>query len=86
MANKFTPAFFDRLEKESFEYFMEEYRRSVDEFQKMIFNYYTNLAKGKPASKNSLCLMRQASSDLEKFGKQFRKRTIQKEKQNVEKA
>ena len=72
--------FFKLIEKEEFDVFMSLYMLCFEEYERMIKRVQYCIEHGENPSKNHCYKMRQQSLILEKFGKQFRSRTIEMSK------
>lgn len=82
MGNKYEAEYFERLNKKHFDKFMIEYFIFYNDYMIFMNKVFKCIEQGDEPSKNHLFLMRQKSIDLEKFGKQFRDRTIEMDKQS----
>lgn len=80
MKNKKDAQFFKELNKKTFYEFMQEYTAIMAEYNQSFSRCNESIYEGQDPSKNHLYKMRQKSIDVEKFGKQFRERTIQRYK------
>ncbi len=78
--NKHDKEFFEELAKKPFNEYMEMYMGIMHQFNQMIIKCMEAVEAGENPSKNHAYLMRQKTVDLEKFGKQFRERTVAMEK------
>ena len=80
MAQKEDKEFFVELSKKPFNEYMEMYTGLLHEYSQMMIKCMTAVEAGEDPSKNHMYKMRQKSIDLEKFGKEYRVRTIAMEK------
>lgn len=81
MLKKQDAEFFSELKKKPFNEYMEMYCGLIHEFNQMLIKAMGAIEQGEDPSRNHLYKMRQKTIDLEKFGKQFREKTIEMEKQ-----
>lgn len=63
-----------------FDLFIAEYSKALVEFNEMMAKVCNSIEGGKNPSKNHLYKMRGKTIDIQKFGKQFRERTVFMEK------
>ena len=63
-----------------FDLFIAEYSKALVEFNEMMAKVCSAIQAGENPSKNHLYKMRGKTIDIEKFGKQFRERTVVMEK------
>jgi hypothetical protein len=80
MGQKKGADFFVELNKKPFNEFISDYATAVTEYMAMIAKVGLEHERGEEASKNHLYKMRQKTIDIEKYGKQFRERTVLMEK------
>lgn len=80
MSNKKDAEYFKALDAKPFNEFISEYASAVTEYMAMIAKVAVEHERGDEASKNHLYKMRGKTIDIEKFGKQFRERTVIMEK------
>ena len=80
MAQKQDVEFFKDLKQKPFNEYMEMYSGLLHEFNQMMIKALESIELGENPSKNHAYKMRQKTIDIEKFGKQFRERTIEIEK------
>ena len=81
MATKRTEEYFENLKKEKFHKFIIDFAHAFEEFAIDCRKCKFIADEGECVSKNFLSKMRGKTVDLEKFGKQFRLRTIAMEKE-----
>jgi hypothetical protein len=74
--------YFEQLDKKPFNEFIHDYINAHAEYAKMLEKVWAAVEAGEDASKNHLFKMRGKTIDLQKFGKQFRERTVLMEKAN----
>lgn len=86
MKNKNDAEYFRKLKELPFDEYMECYSNCMVYYNEMMFKVNFAIKAGENPSRNLRYKMRQISIDVEKFGKQFRERTIAMEKQNEAKA
>ena len=80
MSQKKGADYFKELNAKPFDAFMQDYTAAYQEYNEMLEKAWKAVVAGENPSKNHLYKMRQNSVDLEKFGKQFRERTVIMEK------
>ena len=80
MGQKKGADYFKELDAKPFNEFMEAYAAFIGEYVEMIEKSMVAIRAGEDPSKNHLYKMRGKTIDLEKFGKQFRERTVLMEK------
>jgi hypothetical protein len=81
MGQKQDKEFYGELSKKGFHEYMEMYTGLLHEYNQMMIKCMANIEAGEQPSKNHLYKMRQKTIDVEKFGKQFRERTVAMEKE-----
>ncbi len=81
MALKQGKEFWDEVKKAGFHEFMQLYTMGMHDYVTMMAKVMACVEEGEDASKNHYYKMRQKTIDLEKFGKQFRERTILMQKE-----
>ena len=80
MSDKLDKDFFDEISTQPFDKFMKEYLLCSNDFAIMMLKAMKSIEQGEEPKKNHLFRMRLKTLELEKFGKQFRSRTLAMEK------
>ena len=80
MGQKKGADYFKELNSKQFDLFMQDYKAAYEEYNEMLEKAWKAIVAGENPSKNHMYKMRQKTVDLEKFGKQFRERTVIMEK------
>jgi len=86
MGKKKGNEFFSELSKKPFDEFMVKFCDIMHEYNSMIFKCMAAIEQGEDPSRHHCYKMRQVSIDIEKFGKQFRERTLLMQKNRKKEA